>query len=207
MLGNRRNLVFRVSIVINICVILYAAMHFSGNPNSNGEWVTITADGSETKTADFRYLNREDIKNYTTIDTRNERIIDSSVRIFEESTSQKSLVPSTATSTKKVASSTVAAAVTEKKSSGGGLDDELVSESLDIEDENALSDATLTRLRKLLACTDRPFQPQTVQRGDYWVLKNYVRAEHGAVPCHESITYTTHAGYEFLDNVLPLVER
>ncbi|OWR48595.1 N-acetyl lactosaminide beta-1,3-N-acetyl glucosaminyl transferase [Danaus plexippus plexippus] len=49
--------------------------------------------------------------------------------------------------------------------------------------------------------------PQTLQRGDYWVLKNFVRADHGFIMCHESITYTTHAGFEFLDNVQPLVER
>lgn len=47
---------------------------------------------------------------------------------------------------------------------------------------------------------------RTQQRGDYWVLYNYVKSdlEHS---CEESVTYTTHADYSFLDNLLPLIER
>ncbi|XP_059221203.1 beta-1,4-glucuronyltransferase 1 [Stomoxys calcitrans] len=63
------------------------------------------------------------------------------------------------------------------------------------------------RLRSLLKCYDKPFEAETLQRGDFWVLKNYVRAEHGELKCHESITYTTHADYTFLDNLIPLLER
>lgn len=44
------------------------------------------------------------------------------------------------------------------------------------------------------------------QRGDYWVLYNYVQAEK-KFRCHETITYTTHADYSFMDNLLPLLER
>ncbi|KNC28359.1 hypothetical protein FF38_09204, partial [Lucilia cuprina] len=63
------------------------------------------------------------------------------------------------------------------------------------------------RLRSLLKCYDKSYEPETLQRGDFWVLKNYVRAEHGELKCHESITYTTHADYSFLDNLIPLLER
>lgn len=63
------------------------------------------------------------------------------------------------------------------------------------------------RLRSILKCYDKPYEPETLQRGDFWVLKNYVRAEHGELKCHESITYTTHADYTFLDNLIPLLER
>lgn len=198
MLGNRRNFIFRVSIVINIAVILYAAMHLSGTTTSNGEWIPVTADGSER--TDFRYLNREDTRNETET-----RPADSSVRIFEESTSQKSLAPSTVPTTKKTALSTASVADMEKKIRSLELD--LTNDTLDIVDENVLSDTTQVRLRSLLACTDREFLSQTLQRGEYWVLKNYVRADHGMIQCQESVTYTTHAGFEFLDNVLPLVER
>lgn len=48
--------------------------------------------------------------------------------------------------------------------------------------------------------------PKTQQRGDYWVLYNYVAAEK-RFTCQESITYTTHADYSFMDNLVPLVER
>lgn len=63
------------------------------------------------------------------------------------------------------------------------------------------------RLRSLLKCYDKSYDTETQQRGDFWVLKNYVRAEHGNLKCHESITYTTHADYTFLDNLIPLLER
>ncbi|XP_060651679.1 beta-1,4-glucuronyltransferase 1-like isoform X2 [Drosophila nasuta] len=63
------------------------------------------------------------------------------------------------------------------------------------------------RVRSLLNCYERDYDQQTLQRGDFWVLQNYVRAEHGELKCHESITYTTHADYTFLDNLVPLLER
>lgn len=63
------------------------------------------------------------------------------------------------------------------------------------------------RIKSILKCHDRDYNPETVQRGDFWVLKNYIRADHGELKCHETITYTTHADYTFLDNVIPLLER
>ena len=61
--------------------------------------------------------------------------------------------------------------------------------------------------RSLLNCHDRDYEPYIGQRGDFWVMKNYIRAEHGELRCHETITYTTHADYTFLDNLIPLLER
>lgn len=61
--------------------------------------------------------------------------------------------------------------------------------------------------RLLLKCHNKEYMPYTEQRGDFWVLKNYIRAEHGELKCHETITYTTHADYTFLDNLVPLLER
>lgn len=61
--------------------------------------------------------------------------------------------------------------------------------------------------RLLLNCHNKDYQPYTEQRGDFWVLKNYIRAEHGELKCFETITYTTHADYTFLDNLIPLLER
>lgn len=64
-----------------------------------------------------------------------------------------------------------------------------------------------SKLKSILRCHDRDYQPGIAQRGDFWVLKNYVRADHGELKCWESITYTTHADYSFLDNLPPLLER
>lgn len=36
---------------------------------------------------------------------------------------------------------------------------------------------------------------------------NYVQANHGRLHCDETITYTTHGDFRFLDNLVPLLER
>ena len=43
-------------------------------------------------------------------------------------------------------------------------------------------------------------------RGKYWVLYNYIRAAKH-YNCNETITYTTHGDFTFLDNLEPLLER
>ncbi|KAH1029224.1 hypothetical protein HUJ05_002500 [Dendroctonus ponderosae] len=62
------------------------------------------------------------------------------------------------------------------------------------------------KLRDITQCLDRPLVPKTQQRGDYWVLYNYVRAKR-TFKCEETITYTTHADFSFMDNLVPLLER
>lgn len=61
--------------------------------------------------------------------------------------------------------------------------------------------------RLLIECHNKGYQHETIQRGDFWVLKNYIRADHDELRCFETITYTTHADYTFLDNLIPLLER
>ncbi|KYM75859.1 N-acetyllactosaminide beta-1,3-N-acetylglucosaminyltransferase [Atta colombica] len=61
-------------------------------------------------------------------------------------------------------------------------------------------------LREAVACNEKSTEPRRAQRGDYWVLYNYVPMSM-AVKCWESVTYTTHADYTFLDNLEPLLER
>lgn len=196
--GNRRNVVFKVSIVINIAVLLYAAVQLSGNTVE--EWPAAAPEALERVpsgvSAPELRLERNDTAPPPPA---------SSVRTLDETTSQKT--PSTMLSANKTASSTVSLAELERKLSSGFPAESDAPIDLDQVDENALSEATLVRLRALLACSDREFSRRTYQRGAFWVIQNYVRAEHGSVACHETITYTTHAGYEFLDNVQPLVER
>ena len=43
-------------------------------------------------------------------------------------------------------------------------------------------------------------------RTKYWVLYNYIRATR-QFNCDETITYTTHGQFTFLDNLEPLLER
>lgn len=66
--------------------------------------------------------------------------------------------------------------------------------------------APVDRLRHILRCYDKDLAYRVAQKGNMWVLYNYVRAKH-RFACHESITYTTHGEFTFLDNVEPVVER
>lgn len=61
-------------------------------------------------------------------------------------------------------------------------------------------------LQDAVGCKDKDLTPKISQRGDYWVLYNYVPMT-VTVKCWESITYTTHADFTFLDNLEPLLER
>lgn len=61
--------------------------------------------------------------------------------------------------------------------------------------------------QELLKCNNRDYASRIEQRGRFWVLRNYIRADHGPLSCYESITYTTHADITFLDNLIPLLER
>lgn len=70
-----------------------------------------------------------------------------------------------------------------------------------------MTSLTLLFSRTLISCFDREYAAETMQRGDFWVLKNYIRASHGQLRCFETLTYTTHADYTFLDNLIPLLER
>lgn len=72
--------------------------------------------------------------------------------------------------------------------------------------ERAEMNAKLDRVKKLTKCLDKPLLFQGWQRGDYWVLYNYVQAKR-QFKCHESITYTTHADYSLMGNLVPLLKR
>ncbi|XP_025411580.1 beta-1,4-glucuronyltransferase 1 [Sipha flava] len=71
---------------------------------------------------------------------------------------------------------------------------------------NAGATSQVRPLRELLGCQDKPNRRRIAQRGDYWVLYNYVPARRW-FRCDESITYTTHADFTFLDNLEPLLDR
>jgi hypothetical protein len=66
--------------------------------------------------------------------------------------------------------------------------------------------SVLDKVKEITKCLDRPMVARVQQRGDYWVLYNYVMPEK-TFKCHESITYTTHADYSFMDNLLPLLDK
>jgi len=58
----------------------------------------------------------------------------------------------------------------------------------------------------LFQCDDLTPRSYYALRGPYWVLYNYIKSER-VFRCDESVTYTTHGDYTFLDNLIPLLER
>ncbi|KAL5277290.1 hypothetical protein ACFFRR_002488 [Megaselia abdita] len=63
------------------------------------------------------------------------------------------------------------------------------------------------KMKPILKCYENSFETERVQEGEYWVLKNYIKAGHGKLKCHESITMTTNGDFTFLQHIPTLVER
>eukprot|EP00090_Calanus_glacialis_P024135 TRINITY_DN3746_c0_g1_i1.p1 TRINITY_DN3746_c0_g1~~TRINITY_DN3746_c0_g1_i1.p1 ORF type:complete len:469 (-),score=132.26 TRINITY_DN3746_c0_g1_i1:129-1535(-) len=55
-------------------------------------------------------------------------------------------------------------------------------------------------------CFNKPTNFSQSMRGNYWVLYNYIRAGK-QFNCNQTITYTTHGDFTFLDNLEPLLDR
>uniref|UniRef100_A0AAG5CVU9 N-acetyllactosaminide beta-1,3-N-acetylglucosaminyltransferase n=1 Tax=Anopheles atroparvus TaxID=41427 RepID=A0AAG5CVU9_ANOAO len=72
--------------------------------------------------------------------------------------------------------------------------------------DEASYEALLRRLKTILNCNTQPNDFQLETHGGYYLLRNFVSAQQ-PVECYETITYTTHGDYTFLDNVVPLLER
>ena len=56
------------------------------------------------------------------------------------------------------------------------------------------------------SCFNKPIEFSQGIRGKFWVLYNYIKASR-YFNCNETITYTTHGDYTFLDNLEPLLKR
>lgn len=83
---------------------------------------------------------------------------------------------------------------------------EMDSEYLDAENQHALMPIEMRKIYDITDCRDRTPRRVFEQRGNFWILLNYVRAKR-TFHCYESVTYTTHAEYAFLYNLATLVIR
>ncbi|XP_035909001.1 beta-1,4-glucuronyltransferase 1-like [Anopheles stephensi] len=72
--------------------------------------------------------------------------------------------------------------------------------------DGASHEALLRRLKTILNCNTASNGYQLEMHGDHYLLRNFYAPER-TFNCYETITYTTHADYTFLDNVVPLLER
>lgn len=84
------------------------------------------------------------------------------------------------------------------------LDSDLVSAGVNVTSSDLLK--SKPSLQDVIQCNDVTPTFSTAQRGDYWVLYNYIMAEK-KFHCWESITYTSHADHTFLDNLVPVLDR
>lgn len=58
-----------------------------------------------------------------------------------------------------------------------------------------------------VACFNRKAERRVYQKGDFWVVENFIKATHGDLDCRETITYTTNGEYPYLDNLWPVVQK
>ena len=89
--------------------------------------------------------------------------------------------------------------------------DEIINSENNGEDENLdskklVESSSNPNRVKLFPCDDLTPRTYFGQRGPFWVLYNYVKPTR-LFACDESLTYTTHADFTFLDNLIPLLER
>ncbi|XP_011055253.1 PREDICTED: N-acetyllactosaminide beta-1,3-N-acetylglucosaminyltransferase [Acromyrmex echinatior] len=201
----RRNWALRLSVVLNVCVILYVCAHIG----SSGPWI----EEPPTNWAAAAPL-QSDTYGSGLNDLVNGTQKGAAAGASSSSSSSAALVGATNN-----------AASTNNGGAGRSLGISLVTttppngakaEALDKSQEHSRnqtvrnSTTNVARepmsLREAVACNEKSTEPRRAQRGDYWVLYNYVPMSMD-VKCWESVTYTTHADYTFLDNLEPLLER
>lgn len=73
--------------------------------------------------------------------------------------------------------------------------------------QTSTSTATLRRVKQITGCLDDENTGTTqTSQGEFVVIYNLAIASR-KFGCSESITYTTHSDYGFLENVIPVVEK
>lgn len=64
------------------------------------------------------------------------------------------------------------------------------------------------KLKPILNCHNNLLRPEKLQYGHYWLMKNYITGlKTYQIGCAESITYTTHGDFTFIEHLPRVVER
>ncbi|CAL8111448.1 unnamed protein product [Orchesella dallaii] len=87
-----------------------------------------------------------------------------------------------------------------------GLSEQLINESRQLEASPGVPKKIGEDYNKIFPCDDYTPRSFYSQRGNYWVLYNYFKGTR-TFHCDQSLTYSTHADWTFLDNLVPLLER
>ncbi|XP_014208237.1 beta-1,4-glucuronyltransferase 1 [Copidosoma floridanum] len=193
----RANWLLRLSIVLNVCVVLlFVGTHF----RSSGPWVEEPPAGWAGSTQDA--LLGTAMRPGATGTSGSSVTAETSKT---DGARTKTSLSSLATSSSLASSSSSLAAQVEANRT------KLASAETASEVDRAKANQTANQkpeltLQEAIECNDKPLNRKTSQRGDYWVLYNYVPMSEKP-HCWESVTYTTHADYTFLDNLEPLLDR
>jgi hypothetical protein len=212
----RRNWVLRLSIILNIAVLLYVGRHIASKNGGVDFIEELQASGRNLASIDISQLPLEPASSGGNSAAAKFIILDNTDRsaTAREQFNTEAKQSPTVVSASDIASSVVISTKKPTKPSSSTATSEQ-SVIMDLRDqkspENVLEplqnvNGTLRKLEDVVKCHDKSADPRTAQRSDFWVLYNYIPATR-KFRCHESITYTTHADYTFLDNLIPLLER
>ncbi|XP_029679866.1 beta-1,4-glucuronyltransferase 1 [Formica exsecta] len=193
----RRNWALRLSVVLNVCVLLYVCAHIG----SSGPWIeeppTNWAAAPET---------------YDLATNGTQKGVATSLSSSSSSAAVAVKDATSANNNNGVGRPLRIRLVTTTLPPNNGAKAETLDKSREHPRNQTAKNGTSNiarepmSLKEAVDCNEKSTEPRRAQRGDYWVLYNYVPMSM-AVRCWESVTYTTHADYTFLDNLEPLLER
>ncbi|XP_044580381.1 beta-1,4-glucuronyltransferase 1-like isoform X2 [Cotesia glomerata] len=194
----RRNWALRLSVVFNICVLLYICVHFR-----SGTWIEDASNWENSSEASNELQTNSNNQSSQIITSRLLNSIEG--RFFGKLISKGKNKPTESIETSKMIENKEQ---TSHKSETAQSSSLFLSgqESSPLVQPSAAAVSSPLSLKDIIKCNDKSLEARIAQRGDYWVLYNYVPMSI-YVKCWESVTYTTHADFTFLDNLEPLLQR
>ncbi|XP_034944150.1 beta-1,4-glucuronyltransferase 1-like [Chelonus insularis] len=203
----RRIWAFRLSIVLSICAVLYFCAYFG----TSGPWID---DGTTAAAvSNLEQIKSDLTQHQTTFTSKNNSKKTNSIKPTSATGLASSilLLPS-APLVSSLSSSDLKKLEEKEKSKNTS---HVGVEFQDAQDKKLSQSSSITlstqqsknnSLKDIIKCNEKTLEPKMAQRGDYWVLYNYVPMSL-KIQCWESVTYTTHADFTFLDNLEPLLKR
>ncbi|XP_015428778.1 PREDICTED: beta-1,4-glucuronyltransferase 1 [Dufourea novaeangliae] len=193
----RRNWALRVSVVINVCVLLYVGAHFG----SSGPWIEEPPTNWAAPLQSETFGGALELVNGT---QKGGAATSSSLPAVKDAVVKGLRGGNTTGSVARARHLTTRPTLNEAKAAGA-VDKNDHPHNQTVKKGEPIIRPTMS-LKEAVPCNEKSLEPRRAQRGDYWVLYNYVPMSI-ALRCWESVTYTTHADYTFLDNLEPLLER
>lgn len=195
MILSRRNWLVKVSILINVCVVFYVAVHINQGyaPQVTANSLTSSGQGQQQQQQALR-------RDLTSIDSA----------VFQDGASVVVGGPEVGGSARSVGAAggneSTGAVVTMPPPVVTTLKSQRLCPDCTGTSTPSSDKTTTGEEPRAIPCQGKKSLPRYVQRGPYWVLHNYIPGQR-AFACDESITYTTHGDFSFLDNLEPLCER